>query len=99
MIHVKTSQGNIITIEVAPQFDTVEHLKNKIEEKNGLIAKDRMLLVFEGTELSDENTLAFYGIERESTVHLVLKGEAALTEQLCDDTAVKKEGSGCCVII
>ena len=101
MIHVKTSQGKIISIEVSLQLDTVENLKNKIEEKMPLITRNQMLLVFEGTELKDENTLDSYQIKKESTLSLIPKSESAPKQETHSDTAVGKErdGTKCCVIL
>jgi ubiquitin C len=72
-IFVKTLTGKTITIEVDPN-DTILSVKTKIEEKEG-IPPIRQRLLFVGKQLEDENTIEFYGIQRESTLHLVLRLE------------------------
>ena len=51
--------------------DTVERVKQKIEEEKG-IAPDRMTLEFNGHVLEDGRTLADYNIQKESTIRLRL---------------------------
>jgi len=70
-IFVKTLQGKNITLEVQ-DGDTVESIKKKITDIEG-IPVDQMRLVFNGKQLEDVNTIQDYGIEADSTVHLVLR--------------------------
>ena len=76
-IFVKTLTGSHITLEVEPG-DRIADIKTKISEKEGIPAAYQMLM-FAGKILEDDQTLAEYNIQKDATIHLVLRGPSDLT--------------------
>lgn len=86
-IFVRVLDGKTITLDVTP-YDLLQYVKQKIQNKTG-VPVDHQCLFFIGRPSFEEsdgnNSLADYGIEQESTLHLLLRCKGGAVSNTASD--------------
>ncbi len=71
-IFVKTLTGKTLTLALEMKTTTIYEVKQELEDMTGTSVNEQRL-IFAGKQLEDGRTLGDYNVQRESTLHMVLR--------------------------
>jgi ubiquitin C len=70
-IFIRLISGKILFLNVEPN-ESIDNIKAMIHQQESDIPPNQQRLVYSGTELENGGSLQDYGIQKESTIHLVI---------------------------
>ncbi|CAF1065865.1 unnamed protein product [Adineta steineri] len=70
-IHTTNNERNVIDLNIF-YYDTVAQVKHAIYERTS-IPMDQQRIVFAGKQIEDNRIFSNYGIQKDSTVHLIIR--------------------------
>ena len=93
VVYIKTLTGKILKVDLKSEssVENVKSLLYEIEE----IPLDQQRLIFAGKQLEDGRTLGDYNVQKESTIHMVLRlrgGGGAMFADISDKSGTVKLG-------